>query len=61
MGQGLDRDRENDLLGTSDKHVSVMRRLWTREMRAIDKGRPMKKWRIPSDLPVTKGTGDEAA
>ncbi len=61
MGQGLDRDREDDLLGTSDKHVSVMRRLWTREMRAIDKGRPTKKWRIPSDLPVTKGAGDEAA
>lgn len=60
IGQGADRDREDDLLGASDRHVAAMRRLWTRELRAIDQGRPVKQWRVPSDLAVTSGAAGEA-
>ena len=55
MGQGEERDREEDILGASDRVVSMMRRLWTREMRALDEGKPMKPWRVPKELTTTKG------
>lgn len=55
MGQGVDRNREEDNLGASDRVVSLIRRLWTREMRAIDEGKPGKAWRVPKDLRTTKG------
>jgi hypothetical protein len=53
--QGSDVCRENDLLATSDKQVRLLRNIWTREMASIEEGRPLKAWRIPSNLPVTKG------
>jgi 5,5'-dehydrodivanillate O-demethylase len=56
-GQGTERNRNDDMLGASDRVVSVVRRLWTRELRALDEGRPTKAWRIPPDLATTKGVG----
>ncbi len=53
--QGSDVIRDNDLLASSDKQVRLLRNIWTREMTAIEEGRPIKKWRIPPNLPVTKG------
>ncbi len=53
--QGSDVVRDNDLLASSDKQVRLLRNIWTREMTAIEEGRPIKKWRIPPNLPVTKG------
>ena len=55
VGQGLERQREDDILGASDRVVSLVRRLWTREMRAIAEGKPGKKWRVPKDLQTTRG------
>ena len=56
MGQdGTKRNREEDLLGASDRVVSLIRRLWTRELRAIDAGRPITPWRVPRTLATTKG------
>ena len=58
VGQGPDRNREDDNLGASDRVVSLMRRLWTREMRAIGEGAPVKQWRIPKDLQTTRGVAE---
>ena len=55
IGMGLDRNREDDILGASDRVVSLARRLWTRELRAIAEGRPGKQWRLPKDLRTTRG------
>ncbi|MDX1485264.1 MAG: Rieske 2Fe-2S domain-containing protein [Alphaproteobacteria bacterium] len=49
------RDRSKDLLGASDHLVALLRRIWTRELSAIEEGRPIKQWRIPRDLVPTKG------
>jgi 5,5'-dehydrodivanillate O-demethylase len=54
QGQGADLDREKDWLGTSDLQVRLLRKIWTREMRALGAGEG-KKWRIPADLAVTTG------
>lgn len=53
--QGTAIDRNQDRLGISDRQVSLLRRIWTRELDAIAAGRPLKQWRVPSDLAVTKG------
>ena len=55
MGQGL-RDREDDLLGASDRQVNMLRRLWTREVRASTRNKPIKRWTIPRSLKPTTGT-----
>jgi 5,5'-dehydrodivanillate O-demethylase len=55
VGQGTEREREDDNLGASDRVVSLLRRLWTREMRAIDQGGAVKRWTIPKDLQTTRG------
>ncbi len=59
VGQGATRDRENDILGASDRVVSLIRRLWTREMRALAEGRPAKRWKTPRDLRTTKGVNSQ--
>jgi 5,5'-dehydrodivanillate O-demethylase len=47
-GQGRITDRANDRLGQSDKGVILLRRIWERELRALDEGRPLKVWRRPA-------------
>jgi 5,5'-dehydrodivanillate O-demethylase oxygenase subunit len=59
MSQGP-RDRERDVLGASDKQVNMLRRLWTRELRAVERGKPIKRWTVPEDLVPTRGTQEEA-
>ena len=55
VGQGPNRQREDDNLGVSDRVVSMIRRLWTREMRVIEEGKLGKAWRVPKDLKTTRG------
>jgi 5,5'-dehydrodivanillate O-demethylase len=55
VGQGLAREREDDNLGASDRVVSLVRRLWTREMRAIHEDKPLKQWKVPKDVQTTRG------
>ena len=54
MSQGP-RDREKDVLGASDKQVNLLRRIWTREIKAMDRGKAMKEWRVPRDISCTTG------
>ncbi len=58
IGQGARRDRSADLLGASDRLVALLRKLWTREMAAIEAGGAIKQWRIPRDLVPTKGLSE---
>lgn len=59
LGQGFARKRGEDRLGASDRQVSMLRRLWNRELKALSEGHAMTQWRIPSDLATTKGVGNE--
>lgn len=44
-GQGSTADRSAEHLSRSDVGIVTMRRIWTREMRALAEGRPTKAWR----------------
>ena len=47
-GQGAIVDRSREQLGRSDRGVVFIRRIWTRELRALAEGRPLKAWRRPA-------------
>lgn len=44
-GQGIIADRGAEHLGASDRAVGLLRRIWAREMNALQEGRPLKQWR----------------
>jgi 5,5'-dehydrodivanillate O-demethylase oxygenase subunit len=55
-GQGRITDRSKDRLGQSDRGVILLRRIWARELHALERGEPVKDWRRPTtrlDLAVT--------
>ncbi len=55
MGQGAITDRSRDRLGRSDAGVIMVRKLWTRELKALAAGQPLKRWHRPADLvPINK-------
>jgi len=43
-GQGLIADREHERLGRSDVAIIMMRKVWSRELRAFAEGEPLKTW-----------------
>lgn len=45
MGQGTIADRLNERLGQSDEGIVLLRKIFWREMEAIEKGLPTKQWR----------------
>jgi 5,5'-dehydrodivanillate O-demethylase len=53
------RDASLDNLRSSDRQVVLLRRLWKRELRAIEQGTPITRWRVPPDLVPTTGTEPE--
>lgn len=59
MGQEEARDRSEDILAASDRQVTLLRKIWSRELKALADGRPLKQWRIPRDLVPTKGISDD--
>jgi 5,5'-dehydrodivanillate O-demethylase len=54
-GQGAIPDRDSERLGRSDAAVILMRKIWTRELRALAEGRPLKAWSCPEGLLATSG------
>jgi len=54
-GQGVIADRGTERLGQSDRIVILLRQLWTREMRKLANGQPLKQWRWPGWLATTVG------
>jgi 5,5'-dehydrodivanillate O-demethylase len=58
QGQPPFRNRRDDLLAASDRQLVMLRQIWAREMSAIAEGKPLKRWRVPSDLVPTSGVGN---
>ena len=50
VGQGVIADRRNEHLGRSDAGVTLIRKLWERELRALAEGRSLKRWPRPEHL-----------
>ena len=44
-GQGIVADREAEHLGASDRAIGLLRKIWTREMSALEEGKPLKEWK----------------
>ena len=58
MGQGTVVDRSQEWLGRSDEGVILMRKIFRREINAMQKGRPIKVWQQKpgfARLPVPPG------
>lgn len=54
-GQGVIADRENEVLGRSDAGLAFLRRLYFRELDALDEGRESKRWsRLKQAAVLTK-------
>ncbi len=53
LGQGVIRDIHAERLGRSDAGVTMLRKLWERELRALAEGRPLKEWTIPERIELT--------
>lgn len=50
VGQGTIVDRANDRLGRMDVGVLLLRKIWERELKALEEGRPLKEWVIPESF-----------
>lgn len=62
VGQGAIVDRTRERLGRSDMGIALLRRLYWREMEAIDNGVPGKAWkRLSADAHMPKQQNDTAA
>ena len=48
-------ERTSDRLGKSDIQIIVLRTIWSREMRALEAGEPLKEWHVPLDLVTSSG------
>jgi len=48
-------ERPSDRLGKSDIQIIVLRTIWSRELRALEAGTPLKTWKVPLDLMTTSG------
>ena len=44
-GQGIVADRKAEHLGASDRAIGLLRKIWSRELKALDEGRPITRWR----------------
>jgi 5,5'-dehydrodivanillate O-demethylase len=50
-GQGVIADRTNERLGRTDVGVIQMRKIWSRELRALAEGKPLKQWQYKGEPP----------
>jgi 5,5'-dehydrodivanillate O-demethylase len=55
VGQGIIADRESEHLGKSDVGIITLRRLWSRELRALAEGQPLTQWVRPKHLTPAPG------
>ena len=61
VGQGAIVDRTKERLGRSDLGIALLRRLYWREMEAIEKGEPGKPWkRLPRAAHMPKQVNEAA-
>ena len=50
VGQGSIADRAHERLGRMDVGVFLLRKIWERELQALEEGRPLKQWVIPKSF-----------
>lgn len=50
VGQGAIADREHERLGHSDVGIILLRKIWNRELRAFDEGKPLTQWHRPAGM-----------
>jgi 5,5'-dehydrodivanillate O-demethylase oxygenase subunit len=50
IGQGRIADRDRERLGRGDVGVIAIRKLWRRELTALERGAPLTAWRRPPDI-----------
>ena len=50
VGQGVIAPRQDDHLGATDIGITLMRKIWARELRALAEGKPLKQWTRPERL-----------
>lgn len=55
MGQGVLADRSTEHLGRTDVLIATLRRIWTRELKALSEGRPVKDWARTPEIRATNG------
>ena len=55
VAQGVIPDRTQDHLGRSDVGVILLRKIWRRELGALDKGQPLKRWARTPAVVATSG------
>jgi 5,5'-dehydrodivanillate O-demethylase len=58
VGQGSITDRAREHLGRSDVGVILLRKMWRKELEALAKGRPLKRWHHPANLEVVYEKGN---
>lgn len=61
QSQGVIADRKTELLGRSDVLIVMLRRIWTREMKALAEGRPLKQWVRSEKITTTNGLEDRSS
>lgn len=57
IGQGVSVDRSRERLGASDRGVTLLRRLWVRDLKAIAAGEHRWAWTCPDGLRGRAGVG----
>lgn len=55
VAQGVIADHERERLGRSDVLVSLLRKIWSRELKALAEGQPLKEWSVPEGVAATSG------
>ena len=55
IGQGAIEDRNDERLGRSDNGIILLRKLWERDLRALEAGEAPTAWRIPEKMTRLKG------
>ena len=55
VAQGVIPDRSQDHLGRSDVGVILLRKIWRRELEAMAKGQPIKRWVRAPGIVATSG------
>jgi 5,5'-dehydrodivanillate O-demethylase oxygenase subunit len=55
VAQGVIPDRSQDHLGRSDVGVILLRKIWRRELEAVAKGQPIKRWTRAPGIVATSG------
>jgi 5,5'-dehydrodivanillate O-demethylase oxygenase subunit len=55
LGQGVIADREHEYLGRSDVGIVLLRRIWLRELDALESGQLLKSWQWSRALAATVG------